>query len=58
MSNDATKFNKPFGQENDGFGRQEGFGVGKREGKAPIKLESGAVYEGEWFDGQRDGQGK
>ena len=38
--------------------RTEGFGVGKRELKGPTTLESGAVYEGEWLNGQRDGHGK
>ena len=29
-----------------------------RELRAPINLDSGAVYEGEWLNGVRDGQGK
>ena len=41
---------------NQGFTpKQEDFGQGAREFKGPVTLESGAVYEGEWFSGQRDG---
>ena len=29
-----------------------------REFRPPVHLDSGAVYEGEWFNGVRDGQGK
>ena len=29
-----------------------------REVRGPVSLESGAVYEGEWLDGVRDGEGK
>ena len=29
-----------------------------RELRPPINLDSGAVYEGEWLNGVRDGQGK
>ena len=29
-----------------------------REMRSPVHLESGAVYEGEWLNGVRDGQGK
>ena len=28
-----------------------------RELKGPITLENGAIYEGEWFNGLRDGKG-
>ena len=35
---------------NQGFTpKQEDFGQGAREFKGPVTLESGAVYEGEWF---------
>ena len=26
--------------------------------RGPVNLESGAIYEGEWFNGMRDGYGK
>ena len=29
-----------------------------RELRPPMHLDSGAVYEGEWLNGVRDGQGK
>ena len=29
-----------------------------REVRGPVQLESGAVYEGEWLDGVRDGYGR
>jgi hypothetical protein len=31
---------------------------GVREVKGPTHLDSGAVYEGEWLNGVRDGEGK
>ena len=32
--------------------------LGKRVLRAPVMLESGAVYDGEWLNGMRDGNGK
>ena len=29
-----------------------------REFRPPVNLDSGAVYEGEWLNGMRDGHGK
>ena len=31
--------------------------VGKRETFPPVKLKNGAVYLGEWLNGNRDGKG-
>ena len=31
---------------------------GGRVLRGPVNLESGAVYEGEWLNGMRDGHGK
>jgi len=33
-------------------------GIMERKKLSPIQLESGAVYEGEWKNGMRDGTGK
>jgi len=33
-------------------------GIMERKKLSPIQLESGAVYEGEWKNGMRDGIGK
>ena len=58
-SQEGNHYNQAmFGNNtNSGF-KTSDFTKDVRELRPPINLDSGAVYEGEWLNGVRDGQGK
>jgi len=55
----VLKSGPPQGREEDSAASPySNYKLGEREIRGPVTLDSGAVYEGEWLNGLRDGNGK
>ena len=58
-SKEGNHYNQAmFGNNSTAGFKTTDFTKDVRELRPPINLDSGAVYEGEWLNGVRDGQGK